>query len=158
MKKISLKYTRGLVALVMILSLLAMAATADAASWKQKYQRFSAVCGEALAVGDVACIAAADGKAYLADANDSGLRPAVGVVGKACSSAGTAEIVVEGVITGMTAASPGARLFLSETAGDLTTTGPTNAQPMGWVLPGTAGSSTTYFIKTVIPASDGAAY
>lgn len=158
MKKIHLREIRMLGILAMILVLVAVSASAEAASWKSKYVRFSAVCGEALAVGDVACIAAADGKAYLADANDSSLRPAVGVVGKGCSSGGTAEIVVEGVITGMTAASPGARVFLSETAGDLTTTGPTNAQPMGWVLPGTAGSSTTYFIRTTVPSSAGAAY
>ena len=161
MKKIHLKEFRTLVALIAIFAVLAMTASAEAASWKQKYQRFSAVCGEALSVGEVATIKPADGKAYLADADDSALRPAVGIVGKACSASGTAEIIVEGVITGMTAASPGSRLFLSATpSGALTTTQPNNAQTMGWVLPGAtgAGTSTTYFIKVVTPASPSAGY
>lgn len=161
MKKTFWKNSRTLGVLVMILALVAMTASAEAASWKQKYQRFSAICGEALSVGEVATIKPADGKAYLADADDSALRPAVGIVGKACSASGTAEIIVEGVITGMTAASPGSRLFLSATpSGALTTTQPNNAQTMGWVLPGAtgAGTSTTYFIKVVTPASPPAGY
>ncbi len=161
MKKIHLREIRMLGILAMILALVAVSASAEAASWKSKYQRFSAVCGEAIAVGEVVCIKATDGKAYKADADDSSLRPAVGVAGRACSTAGTVEIVVEGVVAGMTAASPGGRLFLSATpSGALTTTQPTNAQPMGWVLPGTAGTgtSTTYFIKVVTPASPPAGY
>ena len=128
------------------------------ASWRSKYVRFSAVAGETLAVGEVACIAASDGKAYKADADDSNLRPAVGVIGKGGSSGATVEIVALGVITGKTAASPGARLFLSATAGAFTTSGPTNAQALGFVLPGTTSSSTTYFISVNIPSSAGAAY
>lgn len=139
---------------------LLMVQTADAATWKEKNIRFAATAGETLAVGDVVCIAPADGKAYKADSNDSSLRPAVGMIGRGGASGATVEVIVSGIISGMTAKSPGARLFLSETAGALTTTGPTNAQPMGWVMPGSAGAatSTTYFIQVNIPNSAGAGY
>jgi len=143
-----------------VFMVLALSAPADAISWKAKYVRFAATAGETLAVGDVVCISASDGYAYLADANDSSLRPAIGVIGKGGAAAATVEVVVQGVITGMTARSPGARLFLSETAGDFTVTAPTNAQVLGWVLPGAAGAatSTTYFIDVKPGPSDGAGY
>jgi len=129
--------------------------------WKQVHVRFSATAGETLAVGDVVCIAAADGYAYKADANDSSLRPAVGIVNKGASAAAKVEIAVMGILAGQTAASPGYRLFLSETAAALTTTAPTNAQGLGWVMEGaTVGgaSSTDYFINIQMPMSTGAAY
>ncbi len=129
-------------------------------SWKQINTRFSATAGETLATGDVVCIAGSDGKAYKADANDSALRPAVGVIGKGGAAAATVEIVVVGTLAGQTAASPGARVYLSETAGAITATEPTNAQTLGWVMPGaaSAATSTTYFIMVNTPSSGGAAY
>jgi len=151
----------GLILMMAILAMIAIPVTSQAtASWQSKYVRFSATAGETLATGNVVCIAGTDGKAYKADSNDSALRPAVGVIGIGGSSGATVEIVAIGVITGMTTASPGARLFLSETAGAITTTGPTNAQAIGWVLPGTAGAngSTKYFIGINVPTSAGAAY
>jgi hypothetical protein len=146
----------GMILALMVFSVM----SADAASWSQKFTRFSAKAGETLVLGDVVCIKPADSKAYKADANDSALRPAVGVIGLGGATNATVEIVVSGVLTGQTAASPGARLFLSETAGALTTSGPTNAQTMGWVLPGTSGTatSTKYWIQPGIPSSGGAAY
>ncbi len=127
--------------------------------WKNKYLRFSATAGETLAAGDIVCIKGSDGKAYKADANDSSLRPAVGVIGIGGTSGETVEIVTIGVLEGQTSASPGARLFLSETAGVFTTTAPTNEQPVGWVLPGTtAATSTKYYIMTNMPVTDGAGY
>lgn len=151
-------YKKSILMVVMFLFVAVLATQADAGSWRSKYVRFSATAGETLAVGNVVCIKPADGKAYLADADDSALRPAVGVIGKGGSSGATVEIVAIGVLAGQTSASPGARLFLSETAGAFTTTGPTNAQALGWVLPGTAGGSTTYFLNVHSPASAGAAY
>ena len=149
----------GLMALMVVFLLVAvMPQTGQAAEyWKAKYERFSATIGETLATGDVVYIKGSDGEAYKADADDSAARPAVGIVDKGGSS-GTAEIVVRGILAGQTAASPGARLFLHTTAGALSTTAPTNAQMLGFVLPGTAGSSTTYYISVVIPSSAGAAY
>jgi len=151
------------VLLLMGIAILGMvsAPSADAASyWQAKNTRFAATAGETLTVGDVVCIAGSDGKAYKADANDASLRPAVGVIGKGGVSGTTVEVVQKGILAGQTGASPGARLFLSETAGAITATAPTNAQPLGFVLPGTAGSSSsiTYFIDVTIEASAGAGY
>ena len=129
--------------------------------FKMSYGRFSAIAGATLATGDVVCISGSDGYAYKADANDSDKRPAVGIIGKGGATAARVEIIFLGQLAGQTAASPGARLFLSETAGAFTTTGPTNAQALGWVLPGeTAGgsSSTDYFISVTAPSSAGAGY
>jgi hypothetical protein len=133
-----------------------------ASDWAQKIVRFPATAGETLVAGNVVCISTTDGKAYKADANDSALRPAIGIIGKGGATNATVEIVVEGILTGQTQVSPGQRLYLSETAGALTITEPTNAQLMGWVLPGnttaTIASSGRYFIRTQMPSSAGAAY
>ena len=160
-KNIGHKFTVVLMAAFFaFMMILAPAAPASAISWLAKTTRFAATAGETLATGDVACILGSDGKAYKADANDSTLRPAVGVIGKGGSSGATVEIVVEGIITGMPSKTPGGRLFLSETAGSCTITAPTNAQILGWVLPNIAGGagSTTYFIRIQMPKSAEAAY
>jgi len=151
---------RGLMVATAIVFLL-LASSAHAAEYfKQAFGRFSAIAGETLAVGDAVCIAGSDGYAYKADANDSALRPAIGVIRKGASSGSKVEIIFVGTLAGQTAASPGARLFLSETAGAMTTTGPTNAQALGWVLPGAAAAatSTDYFISVNIATSGGAGY
>ena len=162
MKNIFRKYTpAGLIMMIVCLFIMLMAAMPAQAgeAWSQKWVRFSATAGETLATGDVVCIAATDGYAYQADANDSSLRPAVGVIDKGGAAAATVEIVVIGVLTGQTAASPGARIYLSETAATITTTAPTNPQVLGWVM-GAAGaaSSTDYFIFMRPDSSAGAAY
>lgn len=157
--KIKIGATIMAVLIAVVMALVFAGTSAQAAEyWKQKQVRFSATAGETLAAGDVVCIKAADGKAYKADANDADLRPAVGVIDKGGLSTATVEIVTIGVLAGQTAASPGKRLFLSETAGAMTVTAPTNAQALGWVLPGTAGTSTTYFISVNTPTSGGAGY
>lgn len=162
MKALKRFRTAGIVTMVLMLFVVFSAIQADAAEYfKKAYVRFAVTAGETLAVGDVACIKTSDGYAYKADANDSALRPAVGVVKKGASSGSKAEIVIMGVLAGQSTASAGARVFLSETAGALTTTAPTNAQPVGFVMEGaTAGdeSSTDYFIMIAIPSSAGAAY
>jgi len=147
----------ALVALFLVVAMMPQAGQA-AAYWKKKYERFSATAAETLATGDVVCLADSDSKAYKADANDSNKRPGIGIICKGGAANSTVEIVPRGILAGQTAASPGVRLFLSETPGTITITGPTNAQTLGFVLPGTAASSTTYFISVVIPASAGAGY
>ncbi len=156
------RFLRGLmvVALAMLLIVAVMPQTANAAEyWKAKYERFSAVAGTTLATGDAVYLKGSDGKAYKADADDSAARPAVGIIGKGGATNATVEIIGRGVLAGQTAASPGARLFLSTTAGALTATAPTtNLQGLGFVLPGTAASSTTYHISVVMPASPSVTY
>jgi len=146
----------------MAITLAALLATPvfAAAQWKQVNSRFGAIAGETLATGNVVAISASDGYAYKADANDSSLRPAVGVIGKGGATGAKVEVVISGILAGMTAQSPGVRLYLSETPGAITSTAPTNPQVLGWVMPGTAGaaSSTTYFIDVKVPQSDGPGY
>jgi len=154
------RYFKAMGLLMIVALLLALTVPAQATEvWKQKFSRFSATAGETVAIGDVVCIKS-DGLAWKADANDSSLRPAVGVIGKGGAATATVEIVTEGILSGQTNQTPGIRLWLSETAGAFTATQPTNAQALGWVLPGTATltSSENYYIKIVMPVSDGAAY
>lgn len=148
-----------IMALAMIMIML-FSVPAFAAGWQQKYERFSATAGETLATGDVVCIKGSDGLAYKADADDSSLRPAVGIIGKGGATDATVEIVTRGVLTGQTAASPGARFFLSTTAGGKTITSPNNSQVLGWVMPPAGGgaSSTTYYVDVQLPQTPGAGY
>ena len=157
-KYLAKKFTVAVLA-ILFMAMFALPVMA-AEYWKQVNTRFSAIAGETLAIGDVVCIVGATGYAWKADANDSALRPAVGVIGKGGAAESTVEIVVSGSLAGQTAASPGVRVFLSETAGAITTTAPTNAQALGWVMPGAAAAatSTTYFITVNAPSSGGAAY
>lgn len=148
--------------ITLLVALVAFAQTAWAGDyWQSQQSRFSAIAGETLATGDVVAIAAADGKAYKADADSSTRRPAVGVIGKGGASGTTVEIINHGILAGQTAASPGVRLFLSATTpGTAKTSAPANPQVIGWVMaPQTsAASSTTYYIQVTLPASAGAAY
>lgn len=157
------KFTVAVLMMLMIFLMGMFAQTAyAAAAWKAKYVRFSATAGETLATGNVVAIKGSDGKAYQAAADSSTLRPAVGVIDKGGATGATVEIVVSGVIDGMTARSPGARLFLanSDGPGTLQTTAPTYAQPVGFVMPGTAGTatSTKYFINLNLQPTAGAGY
>jgi len=156
------KTTIPVLAVIFVLALVVMPAHAGEV-WRQKFERFSATAGETLSIGDVVCIKNADGLAWKADADSSTLRPAVGVIGKGGAANATVEIVPSGILTGQTELSEGYRLFLSATAGAMTTTAPTNAQIVGFVLPaapGDTGASTSsrYYIKVVPPTSSGAGY
>jgi hypothetical protein len=155
-------HTKIIGLVLMFVMLLAFTVPSWAAiSWQQKNSRFTGLAGETLVAGDVVAILPSTGAIWKADADVSTLRPAVGVIGKGGAAGAYVEVVVSGVITGMTAASPGARLFLdAATAGAITTTAPTNAQALGWVLPGSAAAatSTKYYIHLTIPNSAGAAY
>jgi|GEM_PF-3314810 len=127
--------------LLLLIPLLLFAGEALAYRVTHNYVRVSAVAGEALAVGDIVAIKAADGKAYKADADDATLRPAVGIVGGARAIGATAEIIVVGRVTGWTGLTPGAYGYLSETAGLVTQTAPAWNQPLGVAL-----SATDYFV------------
>lgn len=128
--------------IVLFLSVMfAMPATA-AVFWSQKYVRFSATAGETLATGDVVTIKDADGYAYLADANDAALRPAVGVIGKGGASGASVEIVVFGVLDGNTSLTESGPGYLSETAGDITQSAPSYSQQIGFAI-----STTQYLIN-----------
>ncbi|MGD0020824.1 MAG: hypothetical protein ABSC54_00830 [Smithellaceae bacterium] len=148
--------------LAAILVVLFIATVYAGSFWQTKNIRISGTAGETLATGDAVCIKAADSKIWKADADDSSLRPAIGVIGKGGAAGATVEIVMDGILTGQTSASPGARVYLSATtAGALTTTVGTNAQPMGFVMPqtvGTSGASTIYYVRPVIVGTGGAGY
>lgn len=158
MKRFQLKIFTALMALL-FMAVLTMPASAGI-SWVQKNLRFSGLAGETVVAGDPVAILPSTGAIWKADADASTLRPCVGLIGKGGTAGQTVEVVASGIITGMTAASPGVRIFLSNTAGNITTSAPTNAQALGWVMPGAAAAatSTTYYIHIVIPSSAGAAY
>lgn len=117
--------------LMLLLAIVFSAGNSWAFEVKQRVARFSATCGEALAIGDLAAIKDADGYAYEADANSATIRPAVGVVGKGCSSGGSAEIITEGILSGWTSLTEGQYGYLSETASLVTQTAPSWRQPVG---------------------------
>ena len=144
------------IGVLMLTILMALAFAMPAAAtevWQQKFIRFSGVAGETLAIGDVVCIAAADGQIYKADADSSTRRPAVGVIGKGGAAEATVEIVVMGILEGQEALSPGTRLFVSTGAGAFANATTGYDQIVGWVLPGTTdtATSTKYFISIQPP-------
>jgi hypothetical protein len=135
------KYFLGIVVL-MVLCVLAIGPVQAADFWKQKGFRISGTAGEDLSKGDVVCIKDADGEVYQADADDSDLRPAVGVIGHAADEDGTVEIVVQGILAGQSGLAEGDNVYLSDTAGSLTQTAPDWRQKMGVAI-----SGTEYFIN-----------
>jgi hypothetical protein len=122
--------------------------------WQVKNARFSGTAGETLTVGQVVCIKASDNKIYKAKADDASLRPAVGVIGKGGTSGALVEIVTDGIIAGMSNATPGGRLYLDTTAGGITTSAPNAPQVIGFGLPGSAANvTTTYKIQMFLAAN-----
>ena len=155
----------GLMVAIIVIAFMAvvLAPQAEAAEyWKQKYIRFSAPAGETLVTGDIVYIKYSDGEAYKADANDSAKRPAVGVIGRGGTSEQMVEIIAIGILAGQTRVTPGARLFLSETANTFdVAVPPTNEQLLGWVIydPDDVDSSGVYYINILqMPQSAGAQY
>ena len=144
----------SLILAIMIAAFVIFAAQAQATEyWKQKFERFSATAGETLSIGDVVCIYSPDSRAYKADADNTALVPAVGVIGKGGSNGETVEIVTRGILAGQcNDVSPGQRLYLSTTAGAFTTATSNYAQPLGVALPGTStevaeSRSSVYFVN-----------
>lgn len=128
--------------LSLLLALVVCATPAMAYQIRQSYARISATAGETLTTGQVVCIKDADGLAYKADADDSALRPAVGIVGRGGASGATVEIVVQGVVSGWTTLSEGALGYLSGTAAGVTQVAPAWNQPIG-----VATNTTTYYVN-----------
>lgn len=101
-----------------------------------QYQGWEAVAGEALAVGDVVCIAndAGTPKIYKADATTSTNKYlAVGVCGRAAAANGDPTLVSFGLTSATFGSAPAAAdngikyVYLSETAGQATVTAPTTS-------------------------------
>jgi hypothetical protein len=100
-------------------------------------KRFKGTAGETVATGDAVCIKQADGKIYLADADDTDLRPCRGVIGKGGAAAAEVEVLQEAVLGGFSGLTPGANQYLSNTAGDFTETAATDYQQCGFALTAT---------------------
>jgi len=134
----------GIVALLLIALVVMTAGPALAAySVKQVILRVSGVAGETLTTGQAVCFKDADGYVYKADANDSALRPAIGVVGSKTGTSGeTVEIIIIGTLTGWSSLSENGEAYLSETAGALTQSAPSYSQQIGAAI-----SETDYLIN-----------
>lgn len=109
----------GLIAAIFLLLLIS---PAQAAYWKEKFIRFSAVAGETVTTGQLVYLSATDGYAYLADSSTAGEAPAVGMVGKGGASGATIEIIVAGIIEGVTEATVGDKLYAAAHPGGYSTT------------------------------------
>jgi len=111
-------------------------------SVKQVFVRVSGTAGETVTTGQLVCIKDADGEWYKADANDSDLRPAVGIVGSKTGGDGeTIEVIISGIVKGWSSLSEGQPGYLSETAGAITQSAPTWIQQAGIAL-----DTETYFM------------
>lgn len=135
---------KNITAMLLIAFILIVATGSASAAYdvKRVWVRFSATAGETLATGDLVCIKDADGYAYEADANDSDLRPALGIVGKGGASGASVEIIVIGVFSGWSGLSEGAEGYLSETASAVTQSAPSYAQQVGVAI-----STSEYFFN-----------
>lgn len=143
MEEIMKIFKSHLIAMMTLIAILfTMTLDAQAYSVKQQWARMSATCGETLTTGQGVTLKDADGYAYKADANDAALRPAVGVVGMGCSSGGTVEIIVQGILTGWTGLAESTPGFLSETAGALTQSAPAYSQQIAVAI-----SATDYYVN-----------
>ena len=120
---------------------LALPQWAGAVSIQQVISRFACVAGEALTEGPPLAMKS-DGKCYKADADDSTLRPAIGVAGFTAASAANVSVVTRGQVGGLSSLTKGSVVYLSTTAGGTTQTIPTAyAQPVGKAI-----SATQYVI------------
>lgn len=91
---------------------------------QQVNSRFGCVAGEALTEGNVLMMKS-DGKCYKADADDSALRPAVGIAGHTAANAANVEVVTAGQVGGESSLTKGGTMYLSTTAAATTQTQPT---------------------------------
>jgi hypothetical protein len=108
---------------------------------KKAFVRITVNAGEDVETGEVVAIKDSDGEAYLADANVTYLRPAVGIVGSLTGGDGEAiEVITSGILTGWSGLKEGRPGYLSETAGAVT------QSPPEWIhTVGMAISSTDYY-------------
>jgi|SRR5581483_7460736 len=136
-QKIRLIGLIGLIGLIFAPQLYAAAFT------EQVVSRFTCVAGEAITEAQVIAIKASDGKCYKAKADDSTLRPAIGVAEAGAASAANVAVVTRGIVGGLTSLTKGAYVYVDTTAGGTTQTQPTSySQPIG-----TAISATEYSVE-----------
>lgn len=100
------------------------------------------VAGEALSAGNLVYIGS-DGKAYKSDASGANQsKIAVGFVTASYAANANATVYTEGLISGLSGLTPGAKYFISATPGDITSTAPTTSG-YAWQPIGTAINATT---------------
>jgi len=134
-------FNKNILAVIAVLTaVMLFAPQASAYDIKQVWTRFSATAGEDLTLGDIVCLAAADGYAYQADADLTTRRPAIGIVGKTTASGSLVEIITRGIFTGWSSLTVGAPAFISSTVAAATQTAVGTYQQMI----GVAVSSTDY--------------
>lgn len=128
---------------LLLLLLAAMPAQVMAAVSLQRVEsRFGCVAGEALTEGDTLTMKSSDGKCYKADADDSTLRPVIGIAGFTAANAANVSVVTRGQVGGLSSLTKGGLVYLSTTAGGTTQTMPTAySQPVGKAI-----SATQYVI------------
>lgn len=93
--------------------------------------------GEALSARDAVYISTADGKAYKCDADDLTKMDFAGFAQEAAILNASVNIINNGVATGFSGLTTGARYYISGTAGGITTTPPTNVTNVGVALSAT---------------------
>lgn len=119
------RFRNSIMALLLAVALLVLPQAAFSAAFLQQVSaRFGCVAGAALTEGDVLMMKS-DGKCYKADADDSTLRPAIGVAGFTAASAANVSVVTRGQVGGLTSLTKGGDIYLSTTAGGTTQTQPT---------------------------------
>jgi hypothetical protein len=132
--------------------------TGDAFAYDKVYvfQRISVDAGESISIGEVVAIKDTDGEAYKADADDSSLRPPIGVAGTAGTDGNSMEVVISGVFSGWTGLSEGGYAYLSAaTAGEITQSAPGSGNNY---QVGVAISSTQYLIDCDIVQASSATF
>jgi hypothetical protein len=127
-----------LVFLFIIIASVSTDASATTYNIKQVVSHFYGTAGETLTTGNVVMIKDADGYAYKANASDSTLRPAVGIVGKGGNTGQTVEIITIGVLSGWSSLAEGGTGFLATSAGAVTQTEPAYAQKIASAISTTA--------------------
>jgi hypothetical protein len=133
----------GLIGLIGLIVLLITPLFADAAFIEQVVSRFGCVAGEAITEAQVVAIKSSDGKCYKAKADDSTLRPALGVAEAAAASGANVAVVTRGIVGGLTSLTKGGFVFVDTTAGGTTQTQPTAySQTVGAAI-----SATEYSIE-----------
>ena len=115
------KWMNGLLALALIAL---MAIPAGASNLQRVVDRFGCTAGEGITIGQAVMMKSADGYCYKADADDSTLRPAIGIAGFSVSSGASFSVVTAGQVGGETGLTKGGAIYLSATAGGNTQTQP----------------------------------
>jgi len=116
----------------------------------------AATAGEALSANDALYISTADGKAYKTDADDLTKMDFVGFAQEAASSNGSVSIEHQGTKGGFSGLTIGAPLYVSGTAGGVTSTPPTNVTSIGVAISATVIRINWFTIRRVVFTGTGA--